>query len=181
MKANRHSTTLAITAVISAAALFTAITKNLNAGQGGYAPYGHYGYDRYGHYGYDRGFRPPAPPGYIYQPPGQPHSMGRYGHRSGYAMQPGPSETETPAADGKAVAINSMRFEPATIRVKAGDTVTWANNGPMPHTVTGRSDGALSSQRLGQGSLFSHTFKEPGTYEYYCALHPSMTGSVIVE
>lgn len=183
MKAIKHSSMLAITVVVSAAALFAAISKNLNAGQGGYPPYGYY--PPYGHYGYDRDFRPPAPPGYMYQPPGRPHPMRGYGYRnsysSGYPMQGNAPATEAPAADAKTVGINRMRFEPAIIRVKAGDTVTWANNASMPHTVTGRSDGALSSERLGRGSLFSHTFKEPGTYEYYCALHPSMTGSVIVE
>ncbi|MBT8128337.1 MAG: hypothetical protein KJP15_12700, partial [Gammaproteobacteria bacterium] len=51
----------------------------------------------------------------------------------------------------------------------------------MPHTVTGRTKGSLSSEQMGRGSIFSHSFNEPGTYEYYCALHPSMTGTVVVE
>ena len=79
------------------------------------------------------------------------------------------------------VTIAGMQFQPATIRVKAGEEVTWNNTAAMPHTVTGREDGKLSSARLNQGSMFSHTFEQPGTYTYYCALHPSMTGTVIVE
>lgn len=79
------------------------------------------------------------------------------------------------------VDISGMQFQPATIRVKAGEKITWINNATMPHTVTSPNDGLLASQQLNRGSVFSHTFEQPGTYTYYCALHPSMTGTVIVE
>ena len=79
------------------------------------------------------------------------------------------------------VTIAGMQFQPATIRVKSGEQVTWINAESMPHTVTSQTSNVLASERLGRGGAFTHTFDQPGTYTYYCALHPSMTGRVIVE
>ena len=174
MKPLSHSATLTITAVVSAAALFVAVSKNLNAGQSGY--------NQYRHYGYDNRYQPPAPPGYQYYAPGMPHRMRAYSYPN--RQQPASERPDTTAASGSTpnkVAISGMRFQPAVIRVNAGEEITWTNNATMPHTVTSQNDGTLASQRLGRGSMFSHTFEQPGTYQYYCALHPSMTGTVIVE
>lgn len=85
------------------------------------------------------------------------------------------------SAGDEVVRIGGMRFEPSVLRVEAGETVTWRQQDRMPHTVTGRGDQGPRSGRLGAGGSFSHTFTEPGTYEYYCSLHPSMTGTVVVE
>ena len=74
-----------------------------------------------------------------------------------------------------------MRFEPAVIRIKAGEDVTWVNSESAPHTVTSTSGNTLASSMLNNGNSFSFTFTEPGTYDYYCAVHPMMTGQVIVE
>lgn len=99
------------------------------------------------------------------------------------AEQPAPSGT---ASDSKAagesitVRINGMRFEPASITVKPGTTVTWVHEGRMPHTINGNADG-LRSSTLYNGQAYSHTFKKDGLYNYYCGIHPSMTGSVVVE
>lgn len=125
------------------------------------------------------------PGGYAYGAPmaygGYRQSSQTYGY--GYA-QPGESKrvqrTASPAADGE-VRINQMRFEPAAVNVKAGETVTWRNDANMPHTVSARGEGGPKSATLGSGQAFSHTFDEPGTYEYYCALHPGMTGKVVVQ
>ena len=85
-------------------------------------------------------------------------------------------------SDGKAVTvrIDGMRFEPASITVEPGTTVTWVHGSRMPHTITGNADG-LRSRTLYQGQKFSHTFDETGTYKYACDFHPSMRGSVVVE
>lgn len=174
MKPLSHSTVLAITAVVSAAALFTAVSKNLNAGQ--------HGHKDYRYYGYDTRYQPPAPPGYQYYAPGMPHGMQVYNHPA--QQQPAAESPDNNAAPGPAsnkVAIAGMRFHPAVIRVNTGEEVTWTNNASMLHTVTGRNEGKLSSQRMGRGSMFSHTFEQPGHYQYYCVLHPSMNGTVIVE
>jgi plastocyanin len=174
MKTSNNRKILALTAIVAVSSLFVAMSENLNAGQGYYGGYQQYGYDR----GYPR----PAAPAYQYYPPGTPPAMRGYNRAPGYNPIP-PAQVNRNASQpaAKNVTIAGMQFQPATIRVNAGEEVTWINNAAMPHTVTGREDGKLSSARLNQGSVFSHTFKKPGTYIYYCALHPSMTGVVIVE
>ena len=182
MKTSNNRRILALTAVVSVTSLFVAVSKNLNAGQGYYG-----GYQKYG---YDNGYPRPAAPAYQYYSPGMQPGMQGYNLR-GYSSAPGydrynrapQAQADNSASEpaGTSVTIAGMQFQPATIRVKAGEEVTWRNTAAMPHTVTGREDGKLSSARLNQGSMFSHTFKQPGTYTYYCALHPSMTGTVIVE
>jgi plastocyanin len=175
MKSSKDRKILALTAVVSATALFVAVSKNLNAGQGYYGGYKHQGYDT--------GYQQPVPPGYQYYTPGMPPRM--QGYREPYgnypASQPSTNMTAPATTASNSVAISGMQFQPATIRVKAGEKITWINNATMPHTVTSPNYGLLASQRLNRGSVFSHTFEQPGTYTYYCALHPSMTGRVIVE
>ena len=84
------------------------------------------------------------------------------------------------AGEGIKVRISGMRFEPASITVKPGTTVTWIHESPMPHTITGNA-GSLGSGTLYSGQTYSHTFEEDGLFNYYCGIHPSMTGSVLVE
>ncbi len=79
------------------------------------------------------------------------------------------------------VAIQGFAFEPATIEVAAGDTVTWTNNDSAGHTVTQSPSGSgFNSGPLSQGGSFSQTFDTPGTFEYFCEFHANMTGTVIV-
>lgn len=77
------------------------------------------------------------------------------------------------------VTIAGMAFSPATITVKKGTSVTWTNNDSVSHTVTGNNGGPNSST-LGNGQSYSFTFNTTGTFKYICAIHPSMTGTVIV-
>ena len=86
----------------------------------------------------------------------------------------------TPAVENITVRIDGMRFDPENITVKPGTTVTWLHGSQMPHTVSGNADG-LRSGTLYKGQQFSHTFNTTGSYSYFCGLHPSMTGSVVVE
>jgi plastocyanin len=83
------------------------------------------------------------------------------------------------AAEPAAVAVVDFTFEPPTIEVDAGATVTWTNEDSVPHTVTAR-EGDFDSGVLQTGDPFSQTFETPGTYEYFCNIHPSMTGMVVV-
>jgi plastocyanin len=89
------------------------------------------------------------------------------------------SPVAAPAAAGPAaVMINNFMFGPAGLTVKAGSTVTWTNQDEEPHTVVGSG---LRSPVLGnQGSTFSHTFTDAGTYTYNCSIHPYMHGTVTV-
>ena len=78
-----------------------------------------------------------------------------------------------------AVKIDNFSFGPATLTVAAGTTVTWTNNDDVPHTVV--SDGKLfKSKALDTDDQFSYTFSKPGTYNYFCSVHPKMTAKVVV-
>jgi plastocyanin len=107
-----------------------------------------------------------------------------------------PASVEGPAASGAAaagdavpaadtqtaetsVSIIDLAFEPATLEVPAGATVRWSNHDSVGHTVTA-VDGAYESGLLTVGAEFGRTFDEPGTFEYFCAIHPEMRGRVIV-
>jgi len=78
------------------------------------------------------------------------------------------------------VKIDNFVFNPQTITVKAGDTVTWVNHDDIPHTVTSKT-GLFRSKALDTDDNFSFTFATPGSFAYFCALHPHMTGSIVVE
>src|SRR5918997_1899322 len=77
------------------------------------------------------------------------------------------------------VAVVDFAFEPGTLTVPAGATVTWTNSGARPHTVTA-DDGSYDSGRLDPGEQFSQTFDQPGTFTYFCGFHPDMQGSIVV-
>ncbi len=73
-------------------------------------------------------------------------------------------------------------FDPNTVTIKVGDTVTWTNTGSEPHDVTA-ADKSFSSGGEGNmptGATFSFTFTQPGTFAYICQAHPWMTGTVVV-
>ena len=89
-----------------------------------------------------------------------------------------------PAASARAVEtevkIDNFAFAPQRVVVKAGTTVTWINADDAPHTVVS-STKLFKSGALDTTDKFSFTFATPGTYEYFCSLHPHMTGTVVVE
>lgn len=77
------------------------------------------------------------------------------------------------------VTIRTFAFQPQTITVPPGSEVVWINEDDTPHTVTS-ADRALNSSGLDQGDRFSATFDKPGSYPYFCSLHPQMRGVVVV-
>jgi plastocyanin len=70
-------------------------------------------------------------------------------------------------------------YAPAVSKVAAGTWVTWSNNGQDAHTVTA-VDGSFDSQNLDPSEGFSWFFDQPGTFQYLCAVHPWMTGKIVV-
>ena len=88
------------------------------------------------------------------------------------------------AASGAFVAIANYGFYPATLDVVKGTTVTWVNMDLVQHTVTSGTDqaptGLFDSHELSHMQSFSYTFTAPGTYVYYCDIHPGMTGTIVV-
>jgi plastocyanin len=83
------------------------------------------------------------------------------------------------AAGDPAVGIADFHFTPATLTIHVGDTVTWTNSGPSGHTATAR-DGSFNTGQLSRGHSAAHTFTAPGTYAYFCSIHPFMHGTVTV-
>ena len=88
----------------------------------------------------------------------------------------GSGNDPAPTSDDYDVVVTDMRFEPSSLEVQAGTTVTWLFDDSTRHDVVGDGWGS-DIQRDG---TFSHTFDEPGTYDYDCTLHRNMTGRVIV-
>jgi plastocyanin len=88
------------------------------------------------------------------------------------------------AEEGKVVSIvansGSNSYNPNPIEIKVGETVTWINDNSSPHTATSSNDSTFDSDVLRSGETFSFTFDKEGEYPYFCTLHPSMTGTVVV-
>jgi len=91
----------------------------------------------------------------------------------------GPGLPGADAQGAAAVAIVDFAFQPASLEVTAGTTVTWTNSGAATHTVTA-DNGAFDSGRLAPGATFSQTFDTAGTFTYHCDIHPQMTGTIVV-
>ena len=84
------------------------------------------------------------------------------------------------AAATPGVKIDNFSFGPPTLTVAAGTTVTWTNRDDIPHTVVS-TEGAFKSKAVDTDEKFSYTFAKPGTYSYFCSIHPKMTGKVVVQ
>jgi amicyanin len=84
------------------------------------------------------------------------------------------------AAEAVAVKIDNFKFGPEDLTVAVGTTVTWTNRDDIPHTVVSTT-GAFKSKVLDTDEKFSFTFSKAGTYDYFCSVHPKMTGKVIVQ
>jgi plastocyanin len=78
------------------------------------------------------------------------------------------------------VKIDNFSFGPQTVTVPIGATVTWTNQDDIPHTVVS-TDGVFKSKVRDTNETFSYTFTKPGTYSYFCSVHPKMTGQVVVK
>ncbi len=87
------------------------------------------------------------------------------------------------ASGGNSVTIKNFAFQPQTLTVKVGTTVTWTNQDSTPHTVQFSNKSIPPSSDLSAGggrSTYSHTFAAAGTYPYICGIHNSMTGTIKV-
>ena len=111
------------------------------------------------------GRRQPAPP-----PPAAP------------AAPPAPGDTSAAARTGATVkaSMKSIAFQPSRIEIPTGSTVAWTNNDAVQHTVTA-VDRSFDSGNMAPGATWPHTFTKPGTYQFFCVVHPFMKGTVIVE
>jgi plastocyanin len=91
-----------------------------------------------------------------------------------------PLQPEMTKARLSEVSVDNFSFAPATTTVAAGSTITWTNRDDIPHTVVS-TEQKFKSPVLDTGEQFSHRFDTPGTYKYFCSIHPKMTGQIVVE
>jgi amicyanin len=82
--------------------------------------------------------------------------------------------------DATEVKIDNFSFGPVELKVPVGATVTWTNRDDIPHTAVS-SDKIFKSKVMDTDEKFSFTFSKPGTYEYFCSIHPKMTGKIVVQ
>jgi plastocyanin len=93
--------------------------------------------------------------------------------------------TETPATpepSERRITIDNFAFGPQVLTVAPGTRVTWLNRDDVPHTATSSdSPEGFNSRAIDTDEQFSHVFVRPGTYRYFCAVHPKMTATIIVK
>lgn len=84
---------------------------------------------------------------------------------------------------GKEVVMKDIKFSPATVNVKTGETVTWKNDDSVGHDVTADDDSFSSGDAGGiqPGQDYAHEFAKAGTFKYVCTVHPGMEGDVVVK
>jgi plastocyanin len=97
----------------------------------------------------------------------------------GFVTGPGTSRASAAARTENHVVIKHFAFGRPMLTVPVGATVTWINDDEEPHTVTAK-DGSFRSPALDQGDTFAYRFEQPGTYTYFCAIHPHMSATIIV-
>lgn len=85
------------------------------------------------------------------------------------------------ASGNNKIEIKDFMFNPATITVKSGQTVTWINRDEEPHTIVSVEKQFKKSAALDTNEEFTITTGAPGTYIYFCSVHPKMTGTIVVE
>ena len=124
-----------------------------------------------------------------------PLAIAACGSSSGSSTSP--TTAAKPAAKAPAkdtVTIKLIAYRPAALTVTAGSTVTWNQTDPGVHTITSgtvaqgasgvteQPDGMFKSGEIATGKQYAHTFAQPGTYKYFCEIHPAtMTGEITVK
>lgn len=99
---------------------------------------------------------------------------------SGSAAVTAPADAATPTG-ATSVEIHDLTFDPATIEIPAGGTVTWINSDSVPHTATAQDRSVLQSGTIPPGERYSQAFDTPGTFTYFCEFHANMKGTIVVQ
>ena len=87
---------------------------------------------------------------------------------------------QQPSSAPVEVKIDNFTYTPVTVTIAAGTTVKWTNRDDIPHTVV-NDDQKFQSKTLDTDESYTYTFTKPGTYPYFCSIHPKMTGKVVVQ
>jgi plastocyanin len=88
---------------------------------------------------------------------------------------------QTATKTGSEVKIDNFTFAPQDLVIPAGTSVRWVNRDDIPHTVVSDDKSTFKSKALDTDDSFSYTFTKPGTYSYFCSIHPKMTAKVVVQ
>jgi amicyanin len=124
--------------------------------------------------------------GFMGNQQGYPTMMGSQPGSSGMmgSNQSTPTQQGTPATGVTKIVMQNSAYQPGNTQVRVGTTVTWTNQDDVPHTVTFRNSmpgsSMMGSSMMTHGQSFSYTFRMPGTYQYYCTVHPYMVATVTV-
>jgi plastocyanin len=89
-------------------------------------------------------------------------------------------EADSTSSKQNRIEIKDFAFNPQTLTVKSGETVTWINRDEEPHTVVSVEKQFKKSTALDTDQTFTITAGAPGTYTYFCSVHPKMTGTIVV-
>jgi|SRR5882672_2292880 len=95
-------------------------------------------------------------------------------------LAPLPAMAESASTPTTEVKIDNFTFAPQRVTVKVGTTVTWINEDDIPHAIAATGQ-AFRSKVLDTDDKYSFTFATAGVFEYFCSLHPHMTGTIVVE
>jgi plastocyanin len=102
------------------------------------------------------------------------------GEASPSAAEGGAPCSASDAAGTVSVGIANFAFDPAAVTAKVGDIITWTNNDTTGHTATIKGNESCTTPILSPGSSGGITFSQPGTYDYFCKIHPTITGTIAV-
>lgn len=100
---------------------------------------------------------------------------------SNFALGQGERETPADGTTKNQIVIKDFHFSPEILTVKAGEKITWINRDEEPHTVVSVEKQFKKSNALDTDEKFTITAGAPGTYTYFCSVHPKMTGTIVVE
>ncbi|MGH8213722.1 MAG: plastocyanin/azurin family copper-binding protein [Rhodanobacteraceae bacterium] len=92
-----------------------------------------------------------------------------------------PVVSAVPTATRYQVEIRNFHFTPAQMTIPVGSQVTWTNTDEEPHIVASTGNRFPSSPALDTGDHYQATFSKPGTYTYFCSIHPQMVGTIVVK
>ncbi len=95
-------------------------------------------------------------------------------------LHPMRARSEDTKSGSAEVRVDNFTFAPQTLAVPVNSTVTWVNKDDVPHVIASNDD-LFKSKALDTDDKYSYTFSKPGTYSYYCSVHPKMVGQIVVQ
>ena len=99
---------------------------------------------------------------------------------SAFALAGDMKDADSTSSKQNTIEIKDFAFNPQTITVKSGQTITWINRDEEPHTIVSVEKQFKKSSALDTDQTFTITTGAPGTYTYFCSVHPKMTGTIVV-